>query len=239
MKANVSRLDSLRSLLQERGQLAPLRDFGRLSSGFPKLDHTLGGGFPRGGLSELSGRPGAGTSSLALAAAARVSQSGELVAYLDPAGTLDPTSMEQTGAVLKRFLWIRSPAPRQLLQVADLLAESGTFPLVVMDLVCLERFPPPAPGVWARLAQRLRSTPVTMLVLTPIPLVGPLARTTVKLSSRGLEPLPGTDLYQRHHTLVQVLRNRNGPVGSAVELTLPFAHSLPPSRRGSTRSKST
>lgn len=211
-------LESLRSLLQEKGQLTPLQDFGRLTSGFPELDRALGGGYLRGGISELVGGPGAGTASLALQAMAHLTREGGLVAHLDPGGTLDPGSLRLAGADPERILWVRPPDLASTLRAADWIAESGNFPLMVLDLL----LPGPGlrspPGVWVRLSNRLRQEPVALLVLTPTPRVGPLAKTTLVLSPGPVDLLPGSGLLRGRELRVEVRRNRVGPVGEELRL---------------------
>jgi RecA/RadA recombinase len=212
-------LEALRAMLDARGPPTPTHDFGRLSGGCPEVDDALGGGYLRGGISELVGPPGCGGTALTLAAAARVTAGGELVAWLDPGAAFDPVRAEATGLELTRVLWVRPRHAAQALEVADMLLESGGFPLMVLDLA---GEPDPrlrlAPAAWPRLAGRLREEPTALLVRSPHSLVGALARTTLTLRS---EPLPGGDApLATRRVLVEVQRNRGGPVGDAARVEL-------------------
>jgi hypothetical protein len=225
-RADRPSLDELRSRLRRRGDAVPLEDFGRLSSGFPELDRALCGGYPKGGLVELIAPPGAGGSSVALAAAVRLSREGNLVALLDPTTSFDPASAARAGADLERFLWVRPRDLAETLEAADLLLEGGSFPLVLLDLACLRPAQsPPPPSVWARLAGRLRRVPVVLLVLTGQPLVGALARVTLAVSPGACRCLPESPLAVSRRLAVEVLRNRAGPAGSRLELELCMAPS--------------
>lgn len=220
-------LEELRALLQGRGEVLPSHDFGRLSTGLSALDAMLGGGYPKGGLVELLAPPGAGGSSVALAAAIQLSREAGLVALLDPATTFDPHSAADSGADLDRFLWVRPRGLAEALEAADLLLESGSFPLVVLDLACLRpgRAQPPA-SAWARLAGRLRQVPVVLLVLSGQPMVGAVARVTLEVSPGPSRCLPGSDLAVSRQLTVQVLRNRAGPSGERLVVELRLAPSL-------------
>jgi len=76
-------------------------------SGVLSLDARLGGGFPRGQLSELVGPRSSGRTSLMLRALAAASARGELVALVDALDMLDVESAAAAGVDLDRLLWIR------------------------------------------------------------------------------------------------------------------------------------
>lgn len=212
-------LEALRSLLTARAPPSPTHDFGRLSAGRPGLDDALGGGYLRGGISELVGPPGCGGTALALAAAAPVTGGGELVAWLDPGAAFDPVRAEAAGVELARVLWVRPRHAAQALEVADLLLESGGFPLMVLDLGgepdARLRL---APASWPRLAGRLREEPTALLVRSPRSLVGALARSTLAIRSAPRAGPEGPPAERR--VLVEVHRNRGGPVGEVAVLPL-------------------
>ena len=215
-------LDDLRAMLAKRAPPAPTHDFGRLPAGCPAVDDALGGGYLRGGISELVGAPGHGGTTLALAASAAATQGGELVAWLDPGAAFDPIRAEAAGVELERILWVRPHRADQSLQVEEMLLECGGFPLMVMDLA---GEPEPrlrlAPAAWPRLAGRLREEPTALLVQSPRSLVGALARSTLALRSLP-QDTPDAPLAERR-ILVEVHRNRGGPVGEAATVPLHLA----------------
>src|SRR5438034_11374241 len=73
----------------------------------PPLDARLGGGFPRGQLSELVGPRSSGRTSLLLRTLAAATARGELVALVDALDRFDVASADAAGIDLERLLWIR------------------------------------------------------------------------------------------------------------------------------------
>ena len=99
----------------------------------------LGGGLPRGQVSEIHGPPSSGRRALAVSLAAQVTRAGALAAWVDPADGFDPKSAAEAGVDLARVLWLRGGAPataglgRAVSAVGTLLG-SGLFEVVVLDL---------------------------------------------------------------------------------------------------------
>src|SRR5688572_3765525 len=93
---------------------------GVLPTGMPILDGLLGGGWPRGCMSELSGRRSSGRTSVLCASLAGAIAQGETVALIDSGGGLDPRAAERAGVQLSRLLWVRCTS-RQALPAADLV----------------------------------------------------------------------------------------------------------------------
>src|SRR5438067_1664489 len=76
-------------------------------TGIASLDARLGGGFPRGQLSELVGPRSSGRTSLALQMMAAATGRGELVGLVDALDMLDVESAAAAGVDLGRLLWVR------------------------------------------------------------------------------------------------------------------------------------
>ena len=72
-----------------------------------RLDARLGGGFPRGQMSEVVGARSSGRTSLLLQMLAAATARGELVALVDVLDMLDVASADAAGIDLERLLWIR------------------------------------------------------------------------------------------------------------------------------------
>jgi hypothetical protein len=102
-------------------------------SGLPRIDRLLGGGFPIGCLSEITGPASSGRTSLLLSALARTTRVGGLAALVDRADAFDPASAEAAGVVLDRVLWVRAPEWRSALRSIECLLKTEGFPLVVLD----------------------------------------------------------------------------------------------------------
>jgi hypothetical protein len=164
-------------------------------SGVPPLNAVLGGGFPRGQLSEIVGTRSSGRLSLVLCLMAAATARGELAALVDVLDQLDVESAAAAGVDLTRLLWIRGhvvPQPgfcrdtnqramEQAIRALSLVL-SGKFGLVVFDAGeapadALRRLPF---TTWLRL-QRMLEGRQTICVL-----VGsePMARSSAGLSIR-------------------------------------------------------
>src|SRR4051812_20787403 len=76
-------------------------------TGVTSLDAPLGGGFPRGQVSELVGPRSSGRASVMLRALAAATARGELTAVVDVLDTFDVESAAAAGVHLDRLLWVR------------------------------------------------------------------------------------------------------------------------------------
>lgn len=144
-------------------------------TGVAPLDRLLGGGFRRGQLVEIVGRPGSGRFSLALAALAAATRCGETAALIDLGDALDPQNATALGVDLHRLLWARPRHLKQALHATESLAGAG-FPLIVLDLGI-----PPVPGgrgveaAWLRLARTVGKRQIVLMVTTPYRVSGTAA----------------------------------------------------------------
>ncbi len=164
--------------------------------GLTALDARLGGGFPRGQLSEIAGPRSSGRTSLLLQMLAAATARGELVALVDALDMLDVESAASAGLDLARLLWIRGHvvsnpglcrdmnqrALEQAIRAFTLVLQAGNFGLVVFDVAeapsdALRRLPF---TTWLRL-QRIVEGSQTVGVL-----VGnqPMARSSAGLTLR-------------------------------------------------------
>ena len=117
-------------------------------TGLPALDARLGGGFPRGHLSEVAGPRSSGRTSLLLHALAAATTRGELVALVDALDMLDVESASLAGIDFDRLLWVRGHvvsnpgmcrdlnqrALEQAIRAFTLVLQAGNFGLVVFDV---------------------------------------------------------------------------------------------------------
>src|SRR6478752_8773379 len=117
-------------------------------SGISALDARLGGGFPRGQLSELVGPRSSGRTSLLLQMLAAATARGELVALVDALDMFDVESAAAAGVDLDRVLWIRGhvvPNPGmcrdlnqramiQAVRALTLVLQAGNFGVVAFDV---------------------------------------------------------------------------------------------------------
>ena len=180
-----AKIQQLESLLRERGlgRALPVAEkpvYEPLPTGRPEIDRQLGGGLPRGAISEVLGPESSGRTALVFSALARATQGGEAAAYIDATDCLDPRSAEQAGIVLERLLWVRcDPRERpryervreqpvdQAWQAVNLVAAAGGFGLIVADLGGLSRRKLGAwqRRPWVRLRQAVENTTTVLTVL--------------------------------------------------------------------------
>jgi len=94
----------------------------------------IGGGFPNGCLSEISGPISSGRTTLVFALLAQATRSGAHVAWVDRADTFDPPSAEAAGVVLEHVLWVRAQRALAALRCSERILETEGFALVILDL---------------------------------------------------------------------------------------------------------
>jgi hypothetical protein len=140
------RLD--RTLTTSLPAVDPRDDAALAPSAITALDAQLGGGFPRGQLSELVGPRSSGRTSILLQMMAAATARGELVALVDALDMFDVTSAASAGVDLTRLLWIRGHvvinpgmcrdlnqrAMDQAIRALTLVLQAGNFGLVVLDV---------------------------------------------------------------------------------------------------------
>lgn len=163
-------------------------------TGVPALDALLGGGLPRGEMTELVGAgPGSGSAQVLHALLRRAAADGRFLALVDGADSFDVDAVEPD--VLARLLWVRCDDAGQSLKAADLLLRDRNFPLVVVDL----KLNPPAQlrkisaSVWHRFRRLLEHNGTTALIITPTPFVGGVAarvRVESQLTTSALAEAP-------------------------------------------------
>ncbi|HXY39309.1 MAG TPA: hypothetical protein VEQ10_06545 [Vicinamibacteria bacterium] len=173
-------LEDLLRARRLRHDAPPLRGEDRrlraLASGLPAVDALLGGGFPRGQLSEVHGPASSGRTSVLLSLVARLTAGGGLVALIDPLDRLDPSSAAAAGTCLERLLWLRGPraahedTPLKALAAATsataTLAGSGLFELVALDLAGESGAAQALPAAtWLRLQRLVEETPTALLLV--------------------------------------------------------------------------
>lgn len=79
-----------------------------VSCGVAEVDAALGGGFPIGAITELTGMDSSGRTTLGLSTLAEITQLGESCAYVDVSDAFDPRSAAALGVELQRLLWVRA-----------------------------------------------------------------------------------------------------------------------------------
>jgi hypothetical protein len=104
-------------------------------TGIVRLDEALGGGLPRGHLSEVVGPRSAGRTTVACAILAAAAARGEVVALIDACDRFDPASATASGLDLAKLLWVRDSGDAiRALKAMNLVLQAGGFGIVAFDL---------------------------------------------------------------------------------------------------------
>lgn len=172
-KAKMLARATLESLLRERKLDSTLAVFplpgdearaadAVVPTGHGRADQALGGGWPRGQLSTLSGPVSSGRTTLMAGTLAAATGDGELAALVDAADCFDPVPAAARGVVLERVLWVRGVVASvasvgsvavgaagrvgasrrpgleralvQSIRAFDLMLRAGGFAVVVLDV---------------------------------------------------------------------------------------------------------
>src|SRR5438477_11468007 len=160
----------LRKLLAERFPRPSVSAVTRLVTGLSFVAQTIGGGLPRGAITELiSPQISAGSASFIQALLQAAHRDRYFLALIDGRDSFDPSALGELGNLrLRNLLWVRCSKALEALKAADLLLRDGNFPLVIIDLVLnppeeLCKIPQ---TTWYRLQRLVKSSPTACLVLS-------------------------------------------------------------------------
>ncbi len=191
----------------------------RLPSGITGVDALLGGGLPRGRISEVLGPLTSGKTSLLWVLLGAATRRGEVVAWVDLADALHPASVAAAGADLERVLWVRPPSLTDGLRCTELLLQAGGFSVVAFDLGA----PLPHPlrsRAWPRLLHAAEQSHTALVVLAPQRVAGSCAVLSLGLRPRApLWQRGAWWLFDGVETTLLVERNKLG-VSEAKSLKL-------------------
>lgn len=205
------KLRELRGVLAERFPETSRTDGERLATGIERIDEALGGGFPKGAVSEVvSSVPSAGGQVLLAGLLRRAREEPHYLALVDGSDGFDPQTL--TPELLPYLLWVRCGKAAQALQAADLLVRDGNIPLVILDLrkndpMELRR---QTATIWFRLQRAVEKNGSVLLVFSERPQV---ASAAVRLALTKPLTLDQLDEGDADGALeVAELRLRNGVV---------------------------
>ena len=190
----------------------------RVSSAVAEVDALLDGGWPRGRLSEVTGPPSSGKTSLVLALLAATTRRGEVVACVDLVDALHPASIARAGADLQRVLWVRPPSAADGMRCTELLLDAGGFAVVVLDFGM-----PMPPGlrshVWLRLMRAAERSHTAVIVLAAHRVAGSFSALSLGVRSRAALWSPGAwPLFEGFNSAVELARNKLGVSGQQIVL---------------------
>jgi hypothetical protein len=180
----------LRKLLAERFPHPPPTPATPLVTGLPFLDQAIGGGLPRGAITEvISPRKSAGSASIIHALIDVAYWDNYFMALIDGRDSFDPCGLNN--ASLRHLLWVRCLKASEGIKAADLLLRDANFPLVIIDLMLnspeeLRKIPQTN---WYRLQRLVELAPTACLVLTRYEMVGSAQLKLVLESSWNLQTL--------------------------------------------------
>ena len=166
----------LRKLLAERFTHTPVpAATRRFITGLSFLDQVIGGGLPKGAITELiSAQISAGSASLIHALLQAAHRNRYFLALIDGRDSFDPSGSGRPGnGCLSYLLWVRCTKALEAIKAADLLLRDGNFPLVIVDLVlnAPQELRKISQTSWYRLQRLVESAPTACLVLTRLGIV--------------------------------------------------------------------
>ena len=167
LMASSAKIIDLRNLLAERFPHPLCTTARSLTTGLSCVDESIGGGLPRGAITELiSPGTNAGSASLIRAFVHCAHRDNYFLALIDGRDSFDPCGLDNTW--LQHLLWVRCSKATEAVKAADLLLRDGNFPLVIVDLVLnapdeLRKIPQTN---WYRLQRLVEIVPTACLVLT-------------------------------------------------------------------------
>jgi len=166
MAENAKLLD-LRKLLAERFPQPVQNASDVFRTGQELIDSTLGGGLPKGAITEISSASqSAGSASLITDFVEAAADSGYFIALIDGRDSFDPAPLRRSA--LNHLLWVRCAEAVEAFKAADLLLRDGNFPVVLLDLVLnspdeFRRIPATS---WYRLQRLTETSSTAFLVLS-------------------------------------------------------------------------
>ena len=157
----------------------------RLTTGVDALDVLLGGGLPRGALTEIVGNPSSGRTTIASVLMRAVTAVGALAACVDLPDAFDPQHASRAGVDLTRVLWVRPRTPRDALQAAAHVLEADGFALVVVDLDDARATRDVRPSWWMRVTRAAARTRTAVVALGRENVAGTFAMVRIELQRRA------------------------------------------------------
>ncbi len=197
------------------------------ATGIAEIDGALGGGIPRGSITEVSGAASTGKTSLGLATIAAITQSGAACAWVDVSDSLSPESAAAASVVLKRLLWLRTTSERkqkvtdkpwsrleQALKATDLLLQAGGFAAIVLDMSdVLPQHTSRIPlATWYRFRLAAEHARTALIFLTQSPCASSCAALALRCELVNVVPFSSgreTALFERQQYAMIRERNRN------------------------------
>ncbi len=177
----------------------------------------------RGAITEVSGGPSTGKTSLALSLLAKLTAEGEVCAAVDACGGFDPTMAVLAGVRLDNLLWIRCGGNvEKAFMAADHLVQAKGFGAIWLNLSGLsERTLRMVPKTyWFRFRTRIKETPTVLFVTAGEHLTGSASQRSFT-TSRTNTLWSGTGNFKLLREFHLDLYSRNeilGPLKARIEM---------------------
>ena len=199
----------------------------RFVTNIAEVDALLGGGIPRGTITEVSGTASTGKTSFALSTIASITQLGNACAWVDVNDALSPEATAAAGVVLQRLLWLRVSPERakrvqdkpwsrleQALKASDLLLQTGGFGAIVLDMSdVLPQYARRIPlATWYRFRLAAEHARTALIFLTQSPCASSCASLSLRCDPIHAVPFSShgeTPLFERQQYQLARERNRN------------------------------
>ncbi len=140
---NTSLLDTIKEIEKTFGKGSVMKlgerqhiDVDVIPSGSLLLDEALGvGGYPKGRIVEIYGPESSGKTTLALHAIAECQKKGGVAAFIDAEHSIDPVYAKSLGINIDELILSQPDSGEQALEIAEMLAASGSIDLIIVDSV--------------------------------------------------------------------------------------------------------
>lgn len=107
-----------------------------IPSGSLLIDEALGvGGYPKGRIIEIFGPESSGKTTLALHAITECQKKGGVAAFIDAEHSIDPVYAKSLGINIDELILSQPDSGEQALEIAEMLAASGSIDLIIVDSV--------------------------------------------------------------------------------------------------------
>lgn len=108
---------------------------GAYSTGSIQLDARLGGGFPKGRLTELYGPESSGKTTACIHAIADAQAKGDKAVFVDLEGTFDKYYARSLGVNLDDLIYIPPTNGEEAISIAEKVCKSGEIGIIVFDSI--------------------------------------------------------------------------------------------------------
>jgi hypothetical protein len=170
-----------------------------MSTGLGEVDSFIGGGLPRGAITEVFGPASSGRTSFMLSALAHATERQEVCALVDTNNAFDPRSAAQAEINFARLLWIGCANHLEhAFKSTDLLLQGGGFGLVLLDLGDV-----PAKSArriisswWYRFRRTVENTLTALVVITEESCVRSCASLSLELKADSVWSQAGVRLSE-------------------------------------------